>query len=80
MQSRGCFTNSILFLVCFLVPVVGHIIETLFILEDDYSPAGKFLWLAIVWCLPFLGQFLYLVFGQRPIRRAPVRFGQASSY
>ncbi len=78
MQGRGCLTNSLLFLICVFVPVVGHIIETVFILEDDHSPAGKLLWLAVVWLLPFVGAFLYLLFGQRPVRRARVMFGQAS--
>jgi O-antigen/teichoic acid export membrane protein len=59
-----------------LVPVVGHIIETLMILEDDHSPAGKLLWLAVVWLLfSVVGPLLYLLFGQR---RHHVAFGQAS--
>jgi hypothetical protein len=76
--NRGCLTNSILFLVCVFVPVVGHIIETVFILEDDHTAAGKVLWLAVVWFLPFVGAFLYLMFGQRPVRRTPVMFGQST--
>lgn len=79
MQSRGCLVNTILFLVCIFIPGVGHIIETVFILEDDHSPGGKVFWLLVVWLIPFIGAFLYLLFGQRPVRRAPVMFGQASS-
>jgi Phospholipase_D-nuclease N-terminal len=45
------------------------------VLEDNHSPSGTILWLAIIWLLPFLGNFLYLVFGQR---RRRVMFGQAS--
>lgn len=77
-NSRGCATNSILFLICVFIPVVGHIIETIFVLEDDHSFAGKVIWLIVIWALPFIGPFLYLMFGQRPVNRSSVMFGQAS--
>lgn len=76
--SRGCATNSILFLIIVFLPVIGHIIETVFILEDDHSSMGKVIWLLIIWGLPFIGPFLYLIFGQRPVNRQRVMFGQAS--
>jgi hypothetical protein len=80
-EGRGCLANSLLFLLIIFVPVVGHIIETVMILEDDYSPAGKLLWLAVIWLLPpfvILGPLLYLLFGQRPKHRAPIVFAQPS--
>jgi hypothetical protein len=43
------------------------------VFEDDHSAAGKVLWLALIWLVPFLGSFLYLMFGQR---RHYVMFGQ----
>ena len=55
--NRGCIFNSIMFLVIVFVPVVGHIIETIMVLEDDHSLAGKALWLAVIWLIPFLGPF-----------------------
>ncbi|GHO87211.1 PLDc N-terminal domain-containing protein [Dictyobacter formicarum] len=75
-RSRGCATNSILFLIIVFLPLVGHIIETIFVLEDDHSALGKVFWLLIIWAIPFLGPFLYLVFGQRPVNRPRVMFGQ----
>jgi hypothetical protein len=60
-----------------LVPGVGHILETIMILEDDHTVLGKIFWLVIVWALPFVGAFLYLIIGQRPIGRGRVMFGQA---
>jgi hypothetical protein len=78
--SRGCATNSILFLIIVFLPIVGHIIETIFILEDDHSFIGKVLWLIVIWAIPFLGPFLYLAFGQRPVNRGRVMFGQPSNY
>ena len=71
--NRGCIFNSIMFLVIVFVPVVGHIIETIMVFEDDHSLAGTALWLAIIWLIPFLGPLLYLLFGQR---RRRVMFGQ----
>ena len=73
--NRGCIANSLLFLVCVFVPILGHIITTVMVLEDEHSPAGTILWLVIIWLLPFLGNFLYLVFGQR---RQRVMFGRSS--
>src|ERR1700693_511350 len=72
--NRGCIFNSIMFLVIVFVPVVGHIIETIMVLEDDHSLAGKALWLAVIWLIPFLGPLLYLLFGQH---RRRVMFGQS---
>jgi hypothetical protein len=75
---RGCFFNSLLFLVILLIPLVGHIIVTLMILEDDHAPVGTVLWLAVVWLMPIpivIGPLLYLLFGQRNNR---VAFGRAS--
>jgi Phospholipase_D-nuclease N-terminal len=73
--NRGCIFNSIMFLVIVFVPVVGHIILTIMVLEDDHSLAGTALWLAIIWLIPFLGPLLYLLFGQH---RRRFMFGQTS--
>src|SRR5579871_3084119 len=73
--NRGCIFNSLLFLIIVFVPLLGHIIATIMVFEDDHSFAGTILWLAMIWLVPFLGIFLYLVFGQR---RRRVMFGQPS--
>jgi hypothetical protein len=77
MYNRGCIVNSLVFLIIVFLPGVGHIIETIMILEDDHTATGKALWLVVIWALPFLGPFLYLVFGQHPVNRGRVMFGQA---
>ena len=77
-ENRGFVWNVLLFLVIIFVPVVGHIIETAMILEDDHSLAGKILWLAVVWLLfPVIGPLLYMLFGQR---RKRVTFSQQPVY
>ncbi len=79
--NRGCLFNSVLFLVIVFVPLVGHIIETFMVVEDDHSVAGKILWLAVIWLMPIpviIGPLLYLLFGQKRTNR--VAFGRASSY
>ncbi|MBV9689149.1 MAG: PLDc_N domain-containing protein [Ktedonobacteraceae bacterium] len=79
VTNRGCFFNSILFLVIVFVPILGHILVTLMILEDDHSQAGKILWLLITWLMPIpvvIGPLLYLLFGQK--RQQRVMFGQPS--
>ena len=73
--NRGCLFNSILFLVIVFIPVLGHIIATIMVFEDDHSLAGTVLWLAVIWLIPFLGCLMYLLLGQR---RRRVMFGQPS--
>ena len=77
MYNRGCLVNSLVFLIIVFLPGIGHIIETIMILEDDHTILGKALWLVLIWALPFLGPFHYLVFGQQPVNRGRVMFGQA---
>ena len=80
--NRGCFFNTVLFLVIIFVPVLGHILATLMVLDDEHSTTGKILWLAIIWLMPpwvVLGPLLYLLFGQRPRTRARVAFGQVGT-
>ncbi|HLG75557.1 MAG TPA: PLD nuclease N-terminal domain-containing protein [Ktedonobacteraceae bacterium] len=79
--NRGCLMNSLLFLLIILVPLVGHIIVTFMILEDDHSLAGKLVWLAVVWLMPIpvvIGPLFYLLFGQR--QRNRVMIGRPSYY
>lgn len=80
MAHRGCFFNSLLFLVIVFIPVLGHIIETVMVFEDDHTVAGTILWLVVIWAIPFVGPFLYLLFGQRTPRYGRVMFGQAAAY
>jgi hypothetical protein len=78
--NRGCLMNSLLFLVIILVPLIGHIIVSVMILEDDHSLLGKVLWLLVVWLMPIpvvIGPLLYLLLGQKT-RRSRVMFGQPS--
>jgi hypothetical protein len=78
--NRGCFWNSLLFLVIIFVPLLGHIIVTVMVVEDDHSLVGKLLWLAVIWLMPIpvvIGPLLYLIFGQKT-RTSRVMFGQPS--
>ena len=78
-SNRGCFFNSLVFLVIVFVPVLGHIIETFMVLEDDHSLLGKIFWLVIIWVVPMpiiVGPLLYLLFGQKRSQR--VAFGRPS--
>ncbi len=74
-RDRGCLANSLLFLVIVFIPIVGHIIETFMVLEDEHSPAGTILWLVVIWSTPVIGPLIYLLFGQRQRR---VMFGRPS--
>jgi|GEM_PF-990123 len=58
--ATGCLLLTLIF-----IPLVGHIILTVMILDDDLTLAEKLLWLVVVWFIWFLGPFLYLLFGQR---------------
>ena len=76
-HNRGCLANSLLFLVVVFIPVVGHIIETVMVFEDEHSAVGTILWLVIIWSTPLIGPLLYLLFGQNR-RRSRIMFGQPS--
>lgn len=73
--NRGCLFNSLLFLVLVFIPVLGHIILTVMVLQDDHSPLGMFIWLLFIWLVPVVGPLCYLFFGQK---RSHVYFGQPS--
>ena len=80
-ENRGCLANTLLFCVIIFLPLIGHIIATVMVLEDDHSLSGKILWLAVIWLMPIpvvIGPLLYLLFGQRSARRGKVMFGQSS--
>ncbi len=61
--ATGCLILTLIF-----IPLVGHVILTVMILDDDLTFAEKLLWLVVVWFVWFLGPFLYLLFGQRKNR------------
>lgn len=44
-SNRGCFFNTLLFLIIVLIPGVGHIIETVMIIQDDHTPVDA--WMVI---------------------------------
>lgn len=78
--NRGCLMNSLLFLIIVFVPLLGHIIETVMVLEDDHTLVGKLIWLAVIWLMPIpviVGPLLYLLFGQKT-RRGRVMLGRPS--
>ena len=67
-NDRGCATTGCLILVCIFIPIVGHIILTLMIFDEDFSLTEKLLWTIVVWLIPFVGPFIYLLLGQRKNR------------
>lgn len=67
-EGIGCLAAGLLVLVLIFVPILGHIILTIMILGDDLSSGEKLLWILVVWLIPFLGPFLYLLLGQRRSR------------
>ena len=77
-SDRGCLVNSLLFLVIVFLPVIGQLVVTAMIFEEKHSFLGTILWLIITWAIPFLGPFMYLLFGQQPERHGRVMFGQPS--
>jgi hypothetical protein len=60
----GCL-SLLAAIIIILIPIVGDIACTVFILGDDLSAAGKVLWILAVWFLPWVGRLLYLLVGQR---------------
>ena len=63
--NRGCLTNLLLAVVIIFIPIVGHIVVTIMILDDDISGFSKIAWLIFAWIFWFVGPFLYLLIGQK---------------
>lgn len=64
-RTRSVFINIIVSIVCIFVPFVGHIILTFMIANDYLTMGQKIIWLIVVWAIPVIGPFLYLLVGQR---------------
>ncbi len=62
--SPGCL-SLLAAVIIILIPLVGDIACTVFILNDDLSTVEKVLWIVAVWFLPWVGRLLYLLMGQR---------------
>ena len=61
----GFLATGCLILICLFLPVIGHIILTVMILQDDLTTTEKLLWLILVWVVWWIGPLLYLLIGQR---------------
>ncbi len=73
--------NSLLFLATIFFPLIGHLIATFMVFEDEHSLLGKVLWLMVIWLMPIpvvVGPLLYLLFGQKRPRYGRIMFGQPS--
>lgn len=64
-SNRGCLTNLLLAVVIIFIPIVGHIVVTVMIFDDDISGFAKIGWLLFAWIFWFVGPFLYLLIGQK---------------
>lgn len=64
-SSGGGCLSLVAAVIIILVPIVGDIACTVFILNDDLSTVEKVLWIVAVWLLPWIGRLLYLLVGQR---------------
>ncbi|HEU5344809.1 MAG TPA: PLDc N-terminal domain-containing protein [Ktedonobacterales bacterium] len=62
---RNLLVTIALILICVLLPVVGHIVLTVFIATDYMSRTEKVIWLIVVWLLWGIGPLIYLLVGQR---------------
>lgn len=51
--------------IIILIPLVGDVACTVFIVTDDLTLAEKVLWLAAVWLVPWIGRLFYLLIGQK---------------
>lgn len=64
-HHRSLLITVVLALVTILVPIIGHLILTVYILRDDLTAFEKVAWLVIIWVVWFFGPLIYLLLGQR---------------
>jgi hypothetical protein len=63
-SRTGC-TSTILAVIIILVPIVGDIACTAFIITDDLTMAEKILWILACWLTQWIGRTFYLLVGQK---------------
>lgn len=63
-SRTGC-VSALLAGIIILVPVLGDVACTVFIVTDDLSLAEKILWIAACWLTQWIGRTLYLLIGQK---------------
>lgn len=63
-HHTGCLT-LVLVSIIILIPVVGDIVCTVFIVTDDFNLVEKILWILACWLTPWVGRAFYLLVGQR---------------
>ncbi|HEV7128383.1 MAG TPA: hypothetical protein VGN32_13205 [Ktedonobacterales bacterium] len=63
-SRTGC-VSAALAGVIILIPVLGDIACTVFIVTDDLSLAEKILWIAACWLTQWIGRTFYLLIGQK---------------
>ena len=62
---RGGCSKTILAAIIILLPFVGDIACTVFILGDDLSVTEKVLWILACWFTQWIGRTFYLLVGQK---------------
>jgi len=68
VHHRNLLVTIILILVSVFLPIVGHIILSVIILDDDLTLFEKIVWLVVIWLVWFAGPLIYLLVGQRKNR------------
>ena len=61
----------VLFIVLLLLPIVGQIVATVYIVGDSWSWLVKIVLLLMVWSVPIIGPFVYFLILQKRNRVFP---------
>ena len=62
--NLGCL-GTVLAILVILIPIIGDIVCTVYIIEDDLTVTEKILWILACWLTQWIGRTLYLLVGQR---------------
>lgn len=64
-NQRNLLITVALILVSIFLPLVGHVVLTVMIVNDAMTRTEKLIWLIVVWTLWWIGPTIYLLVGQR---------------
>jgi len=73
MRFVGTIGKYLPLLLLAAIPFVGQIILTILILQEFRSRTSAILWIMLVWLVPYLGPFAYIVLGNQGVSRVQYR-------
>ena len=73
MRFIGSIVKYLPLVLLACIPLVGQVILSVLILQEYRSRSSAFLWILVVWTVPYLGPFAYIALGNQGLSRSQSR-------